>query len=93
MRGADIRSVESLAPSAAAFLAVLALCPAIRTEGRENAARCAELAKTAGSPEHALVLLNLAKQWLKLAAERERVRSSSIAAKKVSARSDEPSMR
>jgi hypothetical protein len=60
---------------------------------RENAARCEELAKTALSPEHARVLLTLAKQWLKLAAEQERARSSSIAAKKVSARSDEPSMR
>jgi hypothetical protein len=93
MRGADIRSVESLAPSAAAFFGSLGAMLCDPKQCRENAARCEELAKTAGSPEHARALLNLAKQWLKLAAERERVRSSSIAAKKISARSDEPSMR
>jgi hypothetical protein len=49
---------------------------------RENAVLCGKLAKTAGSPEHARVLLNLAKQWLKLAAEQERVRSSTLPPKK-----------
>jgi hypothetical protein len=41
-------------------------------ECRAHAARCEELAKTADTPEHARILLNLAKQWLKLAAQLER---------------------
>jgi hypothetical protein len=92
MRGADFRSVESLAPSAEVLLGAGAM-PCDPKQCRENAVRCEELAKTAGSPEHARVLLDLAKQWLKVAAQQERVRSSSVAAQKVSARSDEPSMR
>jgi hypothetical protein len=39
-------------------------------ECRAHAARCEELAQTADTPEHARILLNLAKQWLKLALER-----------------------
>jgi len=39
---------------------------------RDNAARCTELAKTAESPEQAKVFRDLAKQWLKLAADLER---------------------
>jgi hypothetical protein len=93
MRGADIRSVESLAAFGGGFFGSLGAMPCDPKQCRENAARCEELAKTARNFDHARVLLNLAKQWLKLAAEQERVRSSSIAAKKVSARSDEPSMR
>jgi hypothetical protein len=45
------------------------------TDPREchaHAARCEELAQTADTPEHARILLNLAKQWLKLAAQLER---------------------
>ena len=39
---------------------------------RENAALCEKLAKTADRPEHARVLLNLTKQFRKLADELER---------------------
>lgn len=41
-------------------------------EYRLYAARCDELAKTADKPEHARVLRNLSKQWVKLADELER---------------------
>jgi len=41
-------------------------------ECRAYAARCEELAQTADTPEHARILLNLAKEWLKLAAQLER---------------------
>jgi len=36
-------------------------------EYRAHAARCEELAKTADTPEHTRILLNLAKQWRRLA--------------------------
>jgi len=39
---------------------------------RRHAARCEELADTADTPEQARILRNLAKQWLKLAADLER---------------------
>jgi hypothetical protein len=41
-------------------------------EYRLYAARCEELAKTAEKPQHARVLRNLSKQWVKLADELER---------------------
>jgi hypothetical protein len=45
-------------------------------ECRAHAARCEELAQTADTPEHARILLNLAKQWLKLAAQLERAQAA-----------------
>jgi hypothetical protein len=42
-----------------------------REDCHENARLCTELAKTAVTPEHAQVLRNFAKQWLKLARELE----------------------
>ena len=52
----------------------MALCPPIR----ENVVRTRreELAQTADTPEHARILLNLAKQWLKLAAQLERAEAA-----------------
>jgi hypothetical protein len=46
--------------------------PGDPNECRAHAARCEELAQTANTPEHAQILRNLAKQWLKLAAQLER---------------------
>ena len=44
-------------------------------ECRAHAARCEELAKTAEKPEHVRVLLNLARQWLRLALQLERAQA------------------
>jgi len=41
-------------------------------ECREHASRCAELAHTAKSPDLKMTLINLSKNWLKLAIELER---------------------
>lgn len=41
-------------------------------ECRAHAARCEELAKAAENPEHARILVNLARQWLRLALQLER---------------------
>jgi len=44
-------------------------------ECRAHAARCEELAKTAEDPEHARILTNLARQWLRLALQLERAQA------------------
>jgi hypothetical protein len=41
-------------------------------ECREHAARCAELAHTAKSPELKMTLINLSQNWMKLASDLER---------------------
>jgi len=46
--------------------------PGDPNECRAHAARCEELAKTADTPEQARTLLNLAKQWRRLADQLER---------------------
>ena len=45
----------------------LALCPAIRKNVVRTQRDARRLAKTADTPEHARILLNLAKQWRRLA--------------------------
>ena len=45
-------------------------------ECRAHAARCEKLAETADTPAHARILLNLAKQWLKLAHQLERAQAA-----------------
>ena len=49
--------------------------PGDPNECRAHAARCEELAKMAENPEHARVLTNLARQWLRLALQLERAQA------------------
>jgi hypothetical protein len=44
-------------------------------ERRKHAVRCAELAMEARSPELAMMLTNLSKDWMKLAADLERAQA------------------
>jgi hypothetical protein len=44
-------------------------------ECRKHAVRCAELAMEARSPELAMMLTNLSKDWMKLAADLERTQA------------------
>jgi len=52
-----------------------AAMPGDPKECRDRAARCEELAKIAENPEHARVLANLARQWLRLALQLERAQA------------------
>jgi hypothetical protein len=49
--------------------------PGDPNECRAHAARCEELAKMAENPEHARVLIHLARQWLRLALQLERAQA------------------
>jgi hypothetical protein len=49
--------------------------PGDPNECRAHAARCEELAKTAETPEQARILVNLARQWVRLALQLERAQA------------------
>jgi hypothetical protein len=57
------------------FIQGTSIMPGNPKECRQNALRCAELAQTARTPELKRTLVELSKNWLKMAIELERARA------------------